>query len=254
MENLYKQYSYVIYDRENVIVSVMRWIGVIILMVAACQTSWAQKQYTIRVPTYNYILEAKKTGKDPNSLKVLKLINEIAKYKNLSSSIDCMEKINPILEDTLKSKMKKIKEETPYILAINWNTCEFISLRKDNNKDNLYGSFEDKTTTIYRINLYPELPTEPIIKKDVVSASKKPLLATYQNEKGDWVAMGPYMTTDGFATENQAIGSLFYSNSDLRFLGERGKFKIYELTIEVKHDARDIRYALKQLGVNEIPE
>ena len=61
------------------------------------------------------------------------------------------------------------------------------------------------------------------------------------------------MTTDPYETENQALGSLFYSDSDLTFICQRGKFKIYALNGKVEHDARDIRLALKTLGINDIP-
>jgi hypothetical protein len=91
-------------------------------------------------------------------------------------------------------------------------------------------------------------------KKDESSAQKKLLLATYKDDNGKWIAMGPYMTTDPYETENQALGSLFYSESDLTFICQRGKFKIYALKGKVEHDARDIRLELKALGIYDIPE
>lgn len=95
----------------------------------------------------------------------------------------------------------------------------------------------------------------PPTERGVLSSNgKKPILATYKDDNGKWIAMGPYMTTDPYDTENQALGSLFYSDSDLTFLCQRGKFKIYNLNGKVEHDARDIRSALKLLGINDIPE
>jgi hypothetical protein len=91
-------------------------------------------------------------------------------------------------------------------------------------------------------------------KKDESSAQKKLLLATYKDDNGKWIAMGPYMTTDPYETENQALGSLFYSESDFTFICQRGKFKIYALNGKVEHDARDIRLELKALGIYDIPE
>lgn len=85
-------------------------------------------------------------------------------------------------------------------------------------------------------------------------SGKKPLLATYKNEKDQWVAIGPYMTTDGFDTEEQAINSLFYAKADLSPLTENGKYRIYILNVKVEHDARDVRSILTGFGVENIPD
>ena len=85
------------------------------------------------------------------------------------------------------------------------------------------------------------------------SIGDKKLLATYK-EDGKWIAMGPYMTTEGFPSEKEALESLFYTESDITFLCQREKYKIYTLNEKVKHDARDIRAYLKSIGINDIPE
>ena len=85
------------------------------------------------------------------------------------------------------------------------------------------------------------------------SSSGDNLLATYINENGQWVAIGPYMSTGGFDTEQQAINSLFYTNADLTLLADRGKYTIYKLNVPVLHGGRDVRSILTALGVLNIP-
>lgn len=216
--------------------------------------SIAQKYYTISVPSRDYSLEAKKTAEDPNSLKVLELITEIAKYKNLYTSIQCVEKMNLILEDSIKNEMRKVSVETPYILAIDWNSCKFISLRKDNDKDNKYGSYEDNRTTYYRINLYPIITTEPVIKPDYPATYNSSLLATYITNEGQWKAIGPYLISEPYSSEKEAIGSLFFDETDYKFISQQGKYKIYTLNKVANHPFVDVRFILKQAGVTNLPK
>lgn len=98
----------------------------------------------------------------------------------------------------------------------------------------------------------PSTPSTPLSGSK--TANPKPLLATYRNDKDQWVAIGPYMTTDGFDTEEQAINSLFYAKADLTPLTESGKYRIYILNVKVEHDARDVRKILTSLGVENIPD
>jgi len=227
----------------------------LILFISTFQL-YAQKEYTISITTEKQTTKQKETSLKSNEQKGFELLQQVIHYVNLHASITCLEKLNPILEDTLKKEMRKIKEETAYILAINYDACRFMKLYPDNGKKDLW----DNYTTVYHITLYPDItlhpdfPSASTTKKDESSAQKKPLLATYKDDNGKWIAMGPYMTTDPYETENQALGSLFYSDSDLTFICQRGKFKIYSLNGKVEHDARDIRSALKVLGINDIPE
>jgi hypothetical protein len=224
---------------------------VIIGMTCVWNFSIAQNHYTISVPSQDYSLKANKLGTDPD---VLVLVNEIAKYKNLATSIDCVKKMNLIMEDSIRNQMKKITVETPYILAVNWNSCQFISLRKDNDKDNRYGSYEDKSTTYYRINLYPIIPTEPVIKPDDPSTYSSSLLATYLTNEGQWVAMGPFLVSDPYSTEDQAIGSLSFTPSEYKFISKQGNYKIYTLNKQPHLPLLDVRFLLKQVGITNLPK
>lgn len=226
------------------------------LLVISCMllfvSLYPQKKYTINVPTSQY--NSVSASADLSSIE--DLVNEIGKYANLYASINCLEKLNPLIGDALQKEMSRITGESPYILTVDYNSCEFHSLLPDKGTGGIFSP----SSTVYYIKLYPKIATEPVIKtepvvkRDPASSGKKPLLATYRDGNGSWIAMGPYMTSDPYATEQQAIGSLFYGENDLRFICERGNYKIYSLNETMKYDGRDIRSALKQLGVDNIPE
>ncbi len=93
-----------------------------------------------------------------------------------------------------------------------------------------------------------------MVERKPASAIEGPLLATYQDNVGQWIAIGPYMTTQGFATQEQAINSLFYSKEDLTLLTDKGKYTIYKLNVKVEHGGRDVRSILTGLGVLNIPD
>lgn len=214
----------------------------------------AQTRYTISVPTARYTSISPLGATD--ALDIQHLIDEFTKYAKIYKKNICVKTLDPEISTHLKAEMKKIKEGTPYLLAVDYENCKFISLLPDKGT----GGIASANHTIYRIMLYQDItshsdfPSAITMKKDENSANKRPLLATYQDDKGKWIAMGPYMTTDPYGTENQALGSLYYADSDLTFLCQRGKFKIYALKGKVEHDSRDIRSALKALGINDIPE
>lgn len=210
----------------------------------------AQEGMRYLIPS-KIVNQSNSMGCDPSEL--IEVANEFLK---LHASIQCVKTINPEIDNGIRVEMKKIKKETPYTLIVDYNECKFISLFPDKENDLLISP----KWTIYKINLYPEItfisdfPSVSTTNKDETSTSKKPLLATYKDDNGKWIAMGPYITTDPYETEKQALGSLFYSDSDLTFICQRGKFKIYALNGKVEHGARDIRLALKTLGIYDIPE
>ena len=255
----------------------MKKIFLTIASIILCINLFAQKEYTISIPTENYSIENKKTTVTPNSQKSLGLIKEVIHYVNLYSSISCMEKLNPILEDALKKEMKKITEETAYILTINYDECIFLKLYPDNRHKDLVGTpcivknntipdngqkdLWDAYTTIYHITLYPDItlhpdfPSSTVIKKDENSASKRPLLATYLDDNGKWIAMGPYTHSDSCPTEKKALDELFYGGTgQLTLLCKRGKYNIYVINGKTDNILIDVRYTLNMLGVNDLPE
>jgi hypothetical protein len=177
-------------------------------------------------------------------------VSEIGKYANLYASIQCLEKMNPIIEAALQKEMKKITAESPYILTVDYNTCQFYSLIPDKGTGGIFAP----TSTVYYIKLYPKIDTKAPAVNNPANVGKKALLATYPDANGNWIAMGPYMTSDPYASEKQAIGSLFYGDGDLNFICERGKYRIYSLNEALKYDGLDVRQALKQMGIDNIPD
>lgn len=205
----------------------------------------SQQKYTISVPTEHY--QSTSAKKVPNVIKIVELIENQAK---LWASIECLEKVNPAIQDALNKEMSNIKEESPYILTVDYNSCEFQSLIPDKGTGGIFAP----TSTVYYIKLYPKIDTKAPAVNNPANVGKKALLATYPDANGNWIAMGPYMTSDPYATEKQAIDSLFYSTDDLHFIGERGKFRIYSLNEALKYDGLDVRQALKQMGIDNIPD
>ena len=207
----------------------------------------AQSEHTIRVPTKAYSAIAQ--GPASDALDVGHIMDEIAKYAKLAERVACAQKLKPIIDKHLRAEMKTLKKGTPYSLTVDYETCEFIALLPSLGS----GELSSKTSTVYRITLYQEVMTPPVLKPKARSAAEAPLLATFKDANGQWTAMGPYLTTDPFPTEKEAIGSLFYTDANLVFLCKRGKFNIYKLTAKVERDAVDVRGALMQLGVKDIP-
>lgn len=216
-------------------------IGVFIPLLSEAQT-----EFKVTVPAKNY--SAITVSSDLSGIE--DLINEFNKYSNLYNSILCLDTLNPEIKKQLEKEMAKINNGTAYTLTVDYISCKFISLLPDNGA----GLISHPDWTTYYISLYQKIPIEPVIKSDEKDDSKTPLLATYLDDSGKWIAMGPYLTSDAFNTENEAIGSLFYSSSDMRFLCQKGKFKIYALNMKVDHYYIDVRNALKQLGITDIPE
>ncbi len=208
-----------------------------------------QREFTVSIPTEKYNDIARSTTQSPNSQKVFALMQEIVKAAKQIQQYYCFQTLNPEIEKQIKEVMKDLDKGTPYILTVDYDACKFISLVPDHGT----GEISHKSWTIYHILLTQEIRLEPVIKKEENTGNTAPLLATFKNDNGQWIAMGPYMTTDEFASEQQAIGSLFYADTDLTFLCERGKFRIYKLNVKIEHQANDIRYALKQFGINDIP-
>lgn len=209
----------------------------------------SQREFNISIPTEHYNSIARASTQSPNSQKAFALIQEIVKAAKQIQQNYCFQSLNPEIEKRLNEEMKGLEKGTPYTLTVDYEACKFISLLPDRGT----GEISKSSWTIYHILLTQLIHLEPVIKKDVNTVNDSPLLATFKNDKGQWLAMGPYMTTDEYSTEQQAIGSLFYSDADITFLCERGKFRIYKLNIKVEHQARDIRYALKQAGIDDIP-
>ena len=218
----------------------------VILSLVFCSHMFSQQKYTISVPSKQY--NAVSGGTDLSAIE--DLMSEVGKYANLYASIQCLEKMNPIIEEALQKEMSRITGESPYILTVDYNTCQFYSLLPDKGTGGIFSP----NSTVYYIKLYPKIPVDPVVKREPAGTGQKPLLATYRDANGNWIAMGPYMTSDPFPTEKQAIGSLFYGDADLNFICERGKYRIYSLNEAMKYDGRDIRSALKQLGIENIPD
>ena len=232
----------------------IKYLTLLLALIGNSFQTKAQNRYTINVPIAHYTSISQPAATD--ALDIQHLIDEITKYAKIYKKNICIETLDSEISQHLRTEMKRIKEGTAYTLAVDYEACKFISLLPDKGS----GEISSKNWTVYHITLYqdiishPDFPSTSITKKNEKSSSKTPIVATFIDENGQWIAMGPYMTTDGYPSEKQAIGSLFYSDSDLKFLCEKGKFRIYAFKGKVEHDSRDIRAALKLLGIDNIPE
>lgn len=229
---------------------------ILLLITISCTFPLHAQEYTILVPSKILDYQSSSPGCHP-----IELIEVAAEFIKLHASIACVQKINPELDKNIRVAMRKIKIETPYILLVDYNNCEFISLYPDEGQDLL----TSPKWTIYRIKLYPDITlqadfpsirttasdSKEIWRKDIPGAL---LLATHKDEKGQWGAIGPYESAGGFATEQAAIESLLYTNADLTLVNDKGKYKIYTLNLKAEHDARDVREILKKLGAENIPD
>lgn len=207
---------------------------------------YSQKEHIISVPTEHY----QKISAPGNVPNIKRLMEQIGHYANLYTSIQCLEKMNPVIEAALQKEMSRITEESPYILTVDYNSCQFYSLLPDKGAGGIFAP----TSTVYYIKLYPKIDTKAPAVNNPANVGKKALLATYPDANGNWIAMGPYMTSDPYASEKQAISSLFYGDGDIHFIGERGKYRIYSLNEALKYDGLDVRQALKQMGIDNIPD
>lgn len=225
----------------------VRIFSIIILLFTHSFNIYGQKKYMISVPTRNYSSISQPGATD--ALDVQALIDEVTKYAKLIKRNICATTLDPEIERQLKLTMKKITNESPYILTVDYEECKFISLVPDKGT----GAIGHPNFTTYYIKLYEEIKRDPVIKAKIDTISK-PLLVTYKTENSKWIAWGPYMQTDEFQTESLAIESLFYDVADYSFCCQRGKYKIYKLNSKVEHSATNIRFALEQLGINDIPK
>lgn len=209
---------------------------------------YGQKKYMVNVPTTNYSSISQPGSTDAMDLEVL--LNEFTKYTKLIKRNICAVTLEPEIQKQLKLTMKKITEESPYILTVDYESCKFISLLPDKGT----GAIGHPNFTTYYIKLYEEIKSNKPILNSKMDTISKPLLVTYKSENGKWVAWGPYILSDEFDTETMAIGSLFYSATDYNFCCERGKYKIYKLNEKPDHMSTNIRFTLEQLGINDIPK
>jgi len=91
-------------------------------------------------------------------------------------------------------------------------------------------------------------------KEEKRSMEVRQLLASYQNDKGEWLVMCPYNLSDPCGTEAQAMESMLYRSSDMKFLCTKGKYKIYELKDAHRYaNQTDVRNWLEERGIKDIP-
>lgn len=127
------------------------------------------------------------------------------------------------------------------------------SVQSDLVEINQYKSYIDRY-----LNENCKVITAPAVvtsgKKVNTLTVKTQLFATYKNENGQWVAMGPYNSSKAYPTEKQAMAELLYAPPVLVFLCERGKYNIYKINEKTENVRKNVRDALTQLGVKDIPE
>ncbi len=207
----------------------------------------SQKGYVISVSTSRMTHSSNTSIGEPD---IQHMVDEIVKYAKIIQKSNCAQRLQPEIDKQLRAEMKKISEGTPYLLTVDYEDCKFVSLVPDRGS----GAIGDKNATLYRITLYQEIEREPVVKPDPDGIKKFPILATYINEKGKWIAISPYEMSEGYETEERAIGALFYTAGELSFLKNSGKFRVYKFNKPQENIRIDVRGIIKQLGATDIPE
>ena len=215
---------------------------------------FAQKEYIITIPSTK-TTAAGSSGVDPSEI-----ISYISETLSIYANASCLEKINLQKDSAMRVEMKKITSEKQYSLVLSFRECKFIALFPEEETGKWKnGIWLDPSWVIFHINLYPDI--SPLINSLVVPspkneedlAKKPPLLATYQDQNGRWVVLHPYGLSESYPTEKQALESVFYTESDFKFLCKRGKYIIYELTMRGGPFRQNVRQLLNSFGISDIP-
>ena len=214
--------------------------------------SVAQTKHTILIPSEGFKFDKKLSAVHEPSKSAISAYNiAIQELKNYLDR-ECRAKLNPKIDSLFRKEMKTITEGTPYVLVVDFDykECEIVAFRPDKGT----GSIIKPGQTIFHIMLQPEIKLEPIIKPDDPSTYESSLLSTYINDEGKWVAIGPYLESDGYATEERAIGSLFFGTNDYKYVSKKGRYKIYTLNKLPHKSMIDVRFFLKQAGITDLPK
>jgi len=169
-------------------------------------------------------------------------------------SIDCHKKLD-YEANLLLREVRQKKDNLNYSLVVDWEMCKIISLESDS------GSSKNHKPSfmVYHINLTPNSPlvktkAKPIVKSEAPPGIKRPLLVTRTNNYGEWVATGPYGSSQPYNSETEALTELFYNSPGaVTFLCERNNYKIYVINSKVDNVRLDVRRFLIELGIQDIP-
>lgn len=169
-------------------------------------------------------------------------------------SIDCHKTLD-YEANLLLREVRQKKDNLNYSLVVDWEMCKIISLEPD------LGSSKNHKPSymVYHINLTPDSPlvktkAAPIAKSDAPPGIKRPLLVTRINNYGEWVATGPYGSSQPYNTETEALTELFFNSPGaVTFLCKRDYFNIYVINSKVDNVRLDVRGFLKELGIKDIP-
>ena len=173
-------------------------------------------------------------------------------------SIDCHKKLDREASMEMREVRRK-KDNLDYTLIVDWEECKIISLSPYSNK-----ARNDKSTyTLYQITLTSKLKSETKSKvagiktKDnsvSTSSYKHTLLVTQVDTQGEWLATGPYGTSQPYNSEQEAIKELYYDEPGaLTFICKRDNFKIYAINNKTDNVRIDVREFLKRFGITDIP-
>ncbi len=167
-------------------------------------------------------------------------------------SIGCQKKLDDEVEYQLRQVRQK-REGISYSLTLDLVACKFISLTPYSSKHP-----EKDPWIIYQIIVSKGTPAKSASTETKNSATKRPLVATYKNEGGYWIAWDKYGISGGYQIEQYALGSLFYTEGNSVFVCKKGKYNIYVDTQKNEHDPyekiTDVREELTKQGITGLPE
>lgn len=166
----------------------------------------AQKEHTISIQTVNPAPGSKPGETVANN--AADLFEHINVFARSYADYKCLEKVNPVVEENIKTKMKQLEEGKPFVLVVDYKNCKFISLLPDNG----FGEIIDPNWIVYHITVYPEIKRDPIITGNEDLRIRK--------EIKDYSEMEKISTTDMLAKLSDPDFLDKFNFEDTEFLNE----------------------------------
>jgi hypothetical protein len=167
-------------------------------------------------------------------------------------SVGCQKKLDDEVEYQLR-RVRQKREGISYSLTLDLVACKFISLTPYSTKHP-----EKDPWLIYQIIVSNAIPVKSGTSESKTAKEKRLLVVTYKNDGGYWVALDKYGSSGGYQIEQDALGSLFYTEATSVFLCKKGKYNIYADTQKNTHDPYEnvinVREYLTKEGITELPE
>lgn len=197
----------------------------IIFLMASLNVN-AQKEYTISVPTVNHA-PGSKPGKTV-AQNAASFLGQINAYATIIADFNCLEKVNPVIEQNLNSQMKQLEEGKPFVLVVDYKNCKVISLLPDNG----FGEIIDPNWVVYHITVYPEIKRDPVITGDEDLRIRKEIMESSEMENKSVDEILAQLSDPDFLKK--------YNFEDTEFMNE-----IMGLYINIDYDSEE---SLKKFG------